>query len=94
MPATAMGLALCLVGAVFVYRSLRSMNGAREASAGPENGPGEGSEAAQWLPDQDPNRLVEWLKVRSKVQLGFLLLAIGFALQLLGVFVPGSRIVG
>lgn len=94
-----LGLFLNFVGAVLLYRSAtadETVAATRAGAAGADSG-GESSAARGregWIPDQDPAGLVRWFRSRSYGGLGWLLMAVGFALQILGYYLPEVRIVG
>ena len=92
MPVFAAGLTLNALGAVFLYLSTPDdFTGSRREGSASEEGSHPTGEA--WRPDQGFEGLSGWLRSRSKRKFGFLLMAVGFALQLVGYFVPGSRYV-
>lgn len=92
MPVFAAGLTLNLLGAVFLFLSTPADFAGGELEDVPdEEEPGARGEV--WRPDQDIEGVFEWLRSRNKRKFGFLLLSVGFALQLLGFMLPGSRYV-
>lgn len=93
MPMTAAGLTLNLLGALFLYLSTPSDPGGGRGGSGPGKGRGGDVSDELWLPDQAPEDVMGWLRSWNKRKFGFLLLAVGFALQLYGFYVPGGRVV-